>query len=227
MRALDFKKYALVFVITAAIFGTALYISNLLSNRRIAEIQAIEDKISIDILSSETQYALLSESSCVNLAGSVLSQEINSLAERLSYMENSLGVDNPEVVRLKRYYSLLQIKDYLLMKKVNSQCGIKSVTMLYFYSNRGDCEDCTKIGYILTYLREKYPKLRVYAFDANLDLSAIKTLRALYSVKDVLPVITIDQKVFYGFQDKETIEKELLKIKGFDKTTATTTQVNE
>lgn len=227
MRTPDIKKYVLVFLITAAIFGTAIYINNFLNDRRIEEIRAIENNIAIDILSSETQYALLSESSCANLTGSVLSQEINSLAEKLSYMEERLGTDDAEVVRLKRYYSLLQIKDYLLMKKVSSQCGTKPVTMLYFYSNRGDCEDCTKTGYILTYLREKYPKLRVYAFDANLDLSAIKTLRALYSVKDILPVITIDQKVLYGFQDKETIEKELLKIKGFDGTTATTTRVKE
>ena len=47
----------------------------------------------------------------------MLSQELNSLAEKLSYTEGQFGSDNIEVVRLKQYYSLLQIKDYLLSKK--------------------------------------------------------------------------------------------------------------
>lgn len=223
MRSIDWKKYLLVLVITVAIFGTALYISNRLNDRRIDEIRSIGDQISIDILSSETQFSLLAESSCKDLAGqSILSKEINSLAEKLSYTEDKLGSDNSEVIELKRYYSLLEIKDYLLMKKVTSQCGVKPITVLYFYSNSGDCSECEKAGYVLTSLRQKYPDLRVYSFDYNLNLSALRTLISIFKIEDRLPAIMIGDKVFYGFTPLEDIESAIPELKASLATTTPT-----
>lgn len=221
MRAIDPKKYLLVFVITAAIFGTALYLSNFLNNRRLAEIRAIESKIAVDILSSETQFSLLAESVCADVSDSFLSRELNSLAEKLSYMEDRFGADNAEVVSLKRYYSILQIKDYLLMKKVSAECGTKPVTILYFYSNAGDCEDCGKAGIVLTHLREEYPKLRIYAFDYNLDLSALKTLTAVLNIENNLPALVINGKTQYGFQELEKITKSIPNIEELRMATTT------
>ncbi len=194
-RSIDWKKYLLVFLITGAIFGTAVYLSQSASNRRIAEIRETEDAIAIDILSSETQYDLLAESSCSDDAsGPVLSEELNSLADRLSYAENKLGTDNTEVTGLKRYYSILEIKDYLLTNKITEKCKTKPSIILYFYSNQGDCPECERLGYVLTYLRNEYPDLRVYSFDYNLDLSAVRTLRSMLRVENKLPA-TIDDAV--------------------------------
>ena len=117
MHTLDLKKYIYVLIITSFIFFTAIVLANYFNNKKLVAVKSIEDKIAIDILSSETQYALLQESSCKDLGAPVLSQELNSLAEKLSYTEGQFGSDNIEVVRLKQYYSLLQIKDYLLSKK--------------------------------------------------------------------------------------------------------------
>ncbi|HYF10440.1 MAG TPA: thioredoxin family protein [Candidatus Paceibacterota bacterium] len=210
MRSIDWKKYLFVLVITVSLFGTALYVSSRLNDRRIDEIRSIGDQISIDILSSETQFSLLAESSCKDLAGqSILSKEINSLAEKLSYTEERLGSDNPEVIELKRYYSLLEIKDYLLMKRVSAKCGTKPITVLYFYSNDGACTDCEKAGYVLTALRERYPDLRVYSFDYHLNLSALRTLISIFNIEPRLPAIMIGDEVFYGFTPLEEIEAKV------------------
>ncbi|MCE9644314.1 hypothetical protein K8Q93_03690 [Candidatus Parcubacteria bacterium] len=223
MRTIDWKKYALVLLITVTIFATALYVSNRLNDRRIDEIRDIGDQISIDILSSETQFSLLAESSCKDLSGqSILSKEINSLAERLSYTEEKLGSDNDEVMKLKRYYSLLEIKDYLLMKKVASKCGVKPITVLYFYSNTGDCAECERTGYVLTALREKYPDLRVYSFDYHLNLSALGTLISIFNIEPRFPAIMIDDEIFYGFTSLEDIEKEVPELKASLATTTST-----
>ncbi len=213
MNVFDWKKYAIVFGITLLIFGTALYISNFANQKRLQEIQSIEDKIAIDILSSETQFSLLAESSCADVNNLVLSEELNSLSEKLSFTENNLGTDNIEVVKLKRYYSLLQIKDYLLMKKVREKCGLKPLVILYFYSNAGDCDECEKLGYVLTFLRNEYPELRVYAFDYNLDLSALQTLKSVLKIKNQLPAIVINDTSYYGFKDIEEFEKIIPELK--------------
>lgn len=227
---INWKKYILTFIITVAIFATALYTSNYFSEKRLAEVKNIQDKIAIDILSSETQFSLLESSSCKFVGSSTLSGELSSLEEKLAITEKDRGADDSEVQSVKRYYSLLQIKDYLLMKKIAEKCKTAPVSIVYFYSNTGDCEDCEKEGYILTKIRQEYPEVRVYAFDYNLDLSALKTLISINKVEDNLPALIINDDVYYGFQDVADLEKNIPELKALkalhtaSSTTATSTK---
>lgn len=205
-RTIQWARYIIALIITVAIFGSVLYISQVATNKRMSEVRSIQDKIAIDLLSSETQFNLLSSAGCTQDGNSILAPEIGQLGDRLTFMEGQLGIDNPEVIGLKKYYSLLQIKDYMLSKELGEKCNFKPVTLVYFYSNN-DCSDCTKQGYVLTALREKYPLLRVYAFDSDLDLSAIKTLQTVTNVPATVPSMVIGGKVYTGFKSIEDIEK--------------------
>lgn len=219
----NISKYITTFVITSFLFIGAFYLSTYFSNKKIQNIKTTEDQIAIDILSSETQFDILKQSSCDQLDGSVLTGDLNTLGGRLAYMEGQVGVDNPEVVQLKRYYSILQIKDYLLMNVYNINCHKKSVVILYFYTN--DCTDCAQQDYVLTYLRDTYPELRVYSFDYNLDLSALKTLISLNKVPNKTPVLLINGKIHSGFMPTEAIEKIIKPLlPSVATTTATTTK---
>ena len=53
---IDWKKYILVFFITLGLFITASALSNYFGNKKIDQLKSIQDKIAIDILSSETQW---------------------------------------------------------------------------------------------------------------------------------------------------------------------------
>lgn len=218
-----FGKYLYVLAITSVIFFTAFFASNYFNDKRIAEIRSIEDRIAIDILSSETQYSLLAESSCDIIGTSILSEELGSLGEKLAYAEESRGADNVEVKALKKSYSLLLIKDYLLMNKLSEKCALDPIFILYFYSNEGDCTDCVREGYVLTRLREKYPELRIYSFDYNLDLSAVKTLISIKHIEDSLPALVINDKVYYGFKSVEDIENTIPELITLAAKVATTT----
>lgn len=202
----DWKKYLIVLFITSTIFISGLWLSSYLSNKKIDQLKNIESKISLDLMSSETQFNLLEEISCKDISNTVLSSELNSLAEKISYSENNMGSNNDTVISLKKYYSLLEIKDYLLMKKITERCGEKSIFILYFYKN-DKCEECTKQGYVLTSLHDKYPNLRVYSFDYNLDLSAIKAMISIYKVPDNMPAMVINGKVYSGLKTAEDIEE--------------------
>lgn len=218
---MDWKKYAYTFLITAVIFITAIFLSNFFSQKRINEIKNIESRIAVDILASETQFSLLSELSCRDIGSSFLSKELATLGDKLAYTEQSRGSDDPEVLNLKKYYSLLQIKDFLLMQKIKDRCGSAQandgLSIMYFYSNEGDCEDCEKEGFVLTKLRSDYPELRVYSFDYNLDLSALQTLVGVYNIQDKLPAILINDKVYYGFKSVEDMKEALPILKEIDK----------
>jgi hypothetical protein len=201
----DWKKYALAFIITAAIFTTAILVSSRLNDSRLSEMRALQDSVSINILSSETQFNLLKEAACDDLFDSTLGQELGRLADRLSYMESTGQGDNAEVITLKRYYSLLQIKDYLLINGAAAKCAKRPLTILYFY--RSDCPDCTKQGQILTYIRQhSQGNIRIYSFDYDLDVSALKTLANINKVKEPFPALIIKGKAYNGFKSVEDIE---------------------
>ncbi len=206
-QAINHKKYILAFIITSLIFLGALLVSNRFSEKRLAEIKSIENKIALDILSSETQFALLRETPCRAIDHSTaFSEEIGILAQKLSDMENDLGTHHAEVLNLKKYYSLLQIKDYLLVRQVDEKCGIKPVTIIYFYSNQENCLDCKKEGYALDKIREEFSEIRIYSFDYNLESPVIQTMKSLYSIENTLPALVIEEEVYYGFKDVTEIE---------------------
>jgi len=222
-RTARWSTYVVAFGITALIFATALYANNYFNNQRIADIRTTQDNISTDILSIETQFDLLQQHSCADVAeNTILPSELQTLANQLSYMEGH-GQTNPEeVIRLKRLYSLLEIKDYLLMKQLATRCGLKPVFILYFYSNEGDCTDCQKQGYVLTSLAQTYPQLRIYSFDYNLDVSALKTLISIDNVKDKFPALYINDKAYYGFQSVADVTKILPQLATLKKTATST-----
>ena len=223
-RSARWGSYLVAFAITAAIFATALFASNYFNNQRIADIRATQDTISSDILSLETQFDLLQEHSCRDIAeNTTLPSALASLGNQLSYMESQGASNQEEVTRLKRLYSLLEIKDYLLMKQIAAKCSLKPVFILYFYSNRGDCPDCVKQGYVLTALSETYPQLRIYSFDYNLDVGALKTLIAIDDVDGRLPALVSSGKTYYGFRSIDDIKKNIPQLETLKTATSTAT----
>ena len=217
---MEWKKYIYTFGITAAIFVTAIFLSNYFGQKKLNEIKNIESRIAVDILASETQFSLLEELSCRDIGSTFLSKELAELGDKLAFTEESRGADDPEVINLKRYYSLLQIKDFLLFQKVKARCGAPTGSLppiIYFYSNEdGACDDCEKEGFVLTRLREEYPELRVYSFDYDLDLSALTTLINIYNIKGDLPALLINDKLHYGFQSIEDTKEIIPELKKLD-----------
>ncbi len=219
----DSKKYLIAFLITALIFGTAVFASNMLTDKKLEDVRDIENSVALDILSSETQFALLEETSCKDIGPGFLSKELGPLGERLAYAENQKGFNGTDLQSLKQSYFLLEIKDYLLMKRLTEKCNFKPTFILYFYSTGEQCEDCEKMGYVLTALRDKYPELRVYSFDYHYDLGAIQTLKSIYKVRDELPALIINGVPYYGFKTMEDLEKNVPALKLLDTATSTAT----
>lgn len=210
---IDSRKYIIAFTITAIIFGTAIFVSNIISQKKLEDVRAIENRVALDILSSETQFALLEETSCKDIGPGFLSKELGSIGEKLTYAENQIEFNTNDLEYLKRSYFLLEIKDYLLMKRLTEKCGIEPTFILYFYSTMDSCEDCERMGYVLTALRDKYPNLRVYSFDYHFNVEAINTLVSIYKVRADLPALIINGETIYGFHFVEELEETVPALK--------------
>ena len=140
-QKIDWKKYIIVFFITLFLFILGFFISNSINGQKLEQLKSIQDTIAIDILSSEIQFSLMGELSCKGLDDSLLSQELNELARKLEFSESNIDASSDEIISIRKYYSLLEIKDYLLMKQLSKRCDFKSDFVLYFYSNESNCGD--------------------------------------------------------------------------------------
>ncbi|MES2224464.1 MAG: thioredoxin family protein [Patescibacteria group bacterium] len=203
-----FKKYFIVLIITAAVFTIAWYLSIYFNQRKIEEIKQVQTKVTTDILASETQFDLLQEMSCENTEATYLSSEISELADKISYGELHFS-DQTELSLLKQQYSVLEVKDYLLTKRVSARCKEDITTILYFYADKDSCADCVSQGYVLDALRSQYPGIRVYSFDARLDSSTIRALLSIYKVSAALPSIVLNDKTHNGFVSLADLKKML------------------
>ena len=209
-KKLNLKKHLLIFIATLLIFSSGFLLSDFLLGKKIVNLTNLQDSLSVDILSLETQFSILNQAPCENLNESTLTEQLYKISRQLASIENNLGRDNPDFLRLKKFYSILQIKHWLLLKRAAKECQLDVVSIIYFYSEKSLCSKCSDQGHILTYLRRKYPSLRVYSFDYNLELTALDALKSIYSLEEELPVIVVNDDPYYGFKSKE----ELLEILG-------------
>lgn len=208
-KKINWRKHFLVFLTTLLVFSCGFFLSDFLSEKKLSQLTNLQQNLGVDILSLETQFSVLAQAPCENLNESTLTQELYDISQKLTSIENTLGANNPDFLRLKKYYSILEIKHWLLLKRAAKDCNLDLVSIIYFYADNKACPDCEDQGYILTYLRKKYPFLRIYSFDYDLPLSALQTLKSIYVLEKKLPVVVVQNKVYYGFKSKKELEEIL------------------
>ena len=227
-KKINWRKHLLIFFLTLLIFTSGFLLSDYLTGKKIFQITNLQQNLRIDILSLETRFSILSQAPCNSINESFLTEELYNISKKLASIGGTLGENNPDFLMLKKYYSILQIKHWLLLKKAKEKCKLDLTPVIYFYSEKNQCPKCGDEGYILNYLARKYPQLRIYSFDYNLPLSAVQALRLIYGVKKDLPVIIVDNDVYYGFKSENDLEKILTKyipeIKEKTSKEATTTE---
>lgn len=210
-RAINKQKYMSVFAITTLIFISGILLGNHFSENKISELTAMSERIQLNTLGAELQFLIASKEPCKSFNETILGEELYSIGSKLDFMENELGKKNKEVLSLKEYYHLLELRHWLLLRQVNEQCSQKLDRILFFYSNEGDCGMCQEQGGVLTYIHKKNPQLSVYSFDKNIDNPGLRTLRELYGVGNELPVLVINEIANYGFMNSKQIEEALSK----------------
>ena len=208
LRTLQTSKYIAAFALTALIFVIGIWVGSAVSDDKLSQISLLQNEIQIETAGTELQYLLLTEHPCESINASSLTRQLFEIGGKLDYMENKLGKKNEDVLSLKEYYSLLEIKHWLLTKKANERCKQNNPWILYFYSNLGDCADCEQQGYVLSTLHKKFEDLNIYSFDFHIENPAIQAIKEIYGVKTV-PTLVINNKILNGLRDKEAIEKEL------------------
>jgi hypothetical protein len=133
------RKYILVFILTCFIFFTAFSISNFLNNKKINQLKSIEDKISIDILSLETQFSLFEEIKCSQIGKNALSSELNTLSDKLTYAEEQKGIADDKSNQHKGIGTMLlnEAEKIALKHNYTKIAVISGVGVREYYKKKG------------------------------------------------------------------------------------------
>ena len=208
-RKPDWNKYIASFAIATLIFIIGIYLGSYFSGQKLDNIDELSQEMQLNTMGTEIQFLLISEKPCEFLNSSELTEELYQIGARLDFMESEMGQDNMQVLGLKEYYHLLEIRHWLFLKRSSEECNQESDLILYFYSNKGDCSKCDDEGNVLTYLHRKYPNLNIYSFDFNIDNPALRTIKDLYDIEGDLPIMVINEDTHGGFMTSVEIEAEL------------------
>lgn len=210
-------KYWLAFVITALIFILGMMLGFLMEGRRADYLQNQARDQKLDFISLQLQYQLISELSQQKNCPAVTSTFENYLKDLMRTEERLLGYQKEAVINknefdlLKQEYAQAQVNYWILAKKTKEICKNDFVTILYFYGPSENCKDCDNQGFVLTYLKQKLKdKVLIFSFDSNFAEKEplIDLLIKTYGVKEY-PSVVIDDNLSTGFEDSDTIMKEI------------------
>lgn len=104
----------------------------------------------------------------------------------------------PEYIKLKRDYTLLTIRAWLLSLAIKEKCSKDIIPALYFYSR--ECETCINQSYVLDELKKENPKFSAFIVDYNLDEPIVRIIKRAYNITEV-PSFIINEKVYPGYHD--------------------------
>ncbi len=239
MKRIPVTLYISVLVITAVIFIGAWMVSVYINNQKTAIIKNEEDAIATQILSLQARTDILTANINTSLCASststgasatttakAIATSLTDLQNKLSFMQSQLGPDNPDLFRLERYYSLMEIKDYNLEQTIIHRCALPVTTsrpfILYFYPT-GTCAQCVTQGYILQAVTQKYPQAHIYSFNYDSDWAAVESLIALPPIPATTtpPFFIVNGSVYPAFSDlssmQTALEKSFATIKNVSK----------
>jgi thiol-disulfide isomerase/thioredoxin len=199
------SRYLAAFALTVIVFLIGYMIGTGISDRKLNNLAYLEQDIRVNSLSNELVFLLVQKDLCSSINTTSYTEDLGKIGKRLTYLESLYGYNAPEVISLKNYYSLLEIRHWMLHEEVNAKCGYDTPLVLYFYTNE-NCVDCEDQGLVLTNVHRNYPFFNTYSFEYNLENPALDYLKKKYEINQTrLPAIVVDGQVYYGFQSKEFI----------------------
>ncbi|HEV8290097.1 MAG TPA: hypothetical protein VGQ00_04060 [Candidatus Norongarragalinales archaeon] len=207
-RRINWHTYIVALVITVLVFGVGILLGAEFARAGSSALASDLERLTTESTTLELLLALnvSEEKTCPLLVSQVarFDKETATFGEKLDFLERSNGRQDDTVVSLKRQYSLKEIRDYLLLLKINNACGHKFDTVLYFYSNK-ECSDCASQGEALTQLKQAAPdRVMIYSFDADIGGDAPDSLRQVYGISSY-PALVVNGRVLQGYRSAQEV----------------------
>jgi len=207
-RKINWSKILLAALIATFLFSLGNLLGFLIRGAVSENTLSLEQSIKNDISNLETLYILEDEYPCSSEILQLASEKLDYLGELITVLETKKGKSDPQVLELKKLYTLLEVRHFLLMEKRNDRCGKDFDIFLFFYSNTPVCsDDVDQSAFMLTFLRNKYDSIKVYSFDIDLESDLINVLKEQFKITDTCSGIALNgEKVDFKPQNSDELE---------------------
>jgi len=212
-RKVGLDVYIITTLVSTLLFITGLSLGMALSTQQMNVLDYEITNMRNSIENIELEFFFLDmmsgNISCSYLIGEAnrLAVESSDLGARVDQYEQTQRFEDPNYISLKSRYMLVTVRDWLTIERIKRTCYSDYRTVLYLYGD--NCADCATQGFILTYLKEKYPqKLMIFSLDTSLDVPIVNALRTSYNVTQY-PSLVIEGRTYSGLIDAATLESIL------------------
>ena len=189
--------------ITVLIFVVGFVLGNISISSKIGVVQNLQNEIYTESLGFDILFDLAEDNLCDESNIADINYYLTDFGEKVAYLEETNKYFE-DVRILKNQYNALEIKHFLLINKINTQCGDEYNTILYFYGSESKCNSCLIQGLELTSSKTKHPNIMIYSFDYSSQYAPVKNLINRYGI-DTSPTLIINGQKFIKFRDSEEI----------------------
>ena len=204
------KRYILAFVIATVIFVAGFGFTNIITYLEYQRVSSLQGPTSYQIFQDKLQYSLFGADICAEDTYLKISKDLSYQGQMIGDVEEKLGIDNPNVLFRKKFFTLIQIEHLEFVKLINQECNKDINIILFFYSNKKqDLDESERLGDILgpIYQRNK-DNMVLYSLDMNLDSEIIESLKEKYNVTESVVILNEEQR-FTKINNIREIEEHL------------------
>ena len=204
------KRYILAFVIATVIFIAGFGFTNIITYLEYQRVSSLQGPTSYQIFQDKLQYSLFGADICAEDTYLKISKDLSYQGQMIGDVEEKLGIDNPNVLFRKKFFTLIQIEHLEFVKLINQECNKDINIILFFYSNKKqDLDESKRLGDILgpIYQRNK-ENMVLYSLDMNLDSEIIESLKEKYNVTESVVILNEEQR-FTKINNIREIEEHL------------------
>jgi hypothetical protein len=206
VREINLRRHVAVLIIVALVFTVGVFIGMRQGLDSVAALAGDYESIYMNSAMMDTIF--LMEGSEIGPNESCMSysylfdrynSDLAAFNTRLWEAEQRLGRQDPALFSLKDKFNTMEVRNYLLLRKVDSLCGANHTVVLYFYSNKNYNPEKDQGAIIQSAISGMAEKPVVYHFDIDVKNPAVDVLVRHYQV-DVVPSMVVDGKLFEGYR---------------------------
>ncbi len=210
------SKYIAAFSLTTLVFISGIFLGNFIAQSGLTDLRESQEILRAQLLGLDLRDRLITSQNVCEVPIKDIREGKVELGRRVEVLEKRLGKLNPEVLRQKELYQLIEIKTLLLLEERKERCDEDYSIILFFYTNeendpRGSDKKSQNQGIVLNALYNGYPDyINTFSFDINTENPALSTLKSIHNINSV-PTLVIDGKIYEDFKGFEEL-KELLEL---------------
>ena len=214
MRDIKKRRYAMAFILTAAIFFLGFFFGFLMDLQRTDYFQVTNEQNKLNIQSLQLQNDLvqvgMTEDQCqgFRFLFDKAIEELEKNRERIEVYSQQANVAKDDFESLKRQYTISQLNFFVLSKKMEESCPGTAdyVRVLYFYSNDKKCPQCESQANVLDYFKRQLKQnILIFALDEEFEAEpTITLLKQTYNIT-TFPSIVVEDKPYREYVNEDTL----------------------